>query len=798
MKSLGKFTTCVGLALALLLVGCGGAQSRYTSHMSKGNDFFAAENYEKARVEFRNALQILPNDAQGRYMYGRSMERLGKVREAAGMYQGAIDIDTNHAGARANLGRVFVFAGAPQKALELVEPGLEKFPDDAELLTVRAAARAQLGQGSEALTDAERAVKLAPTNENAVALLASIYRQQNDAPRAIALLRDTLAKTPRATQLRQVLSLLYASIGDKAGTEAELRRIVADKPDDLNMRYQLAIFLTGERRLEDADKVLKDAIAANSGSDDAKLVYADFLANQREPARGIAALQGFIKESPGNYDLYLGLGALQQRIGAGDAAVTTYRDVIAKADKKPQGLIARNRIAAIYVAERKIDLAKQLVQEVLAENPRDNDALLLRGNLALQGNDPAAAIGDLRAVLRDQPEAVAVHRALARAHIANSEPALAEEALQRAVQLSPADPEVRIELAQFLAQNGKSGQALPLIEQTVRDNPTHVLAREILVRMYIERRDFAAARVAAEDLKTLAPERAVGYYLAGIVAQADKRNAEARQSFERALELQPDAADALAALMRLHIAANQTGEARALAERVLARSPDNIVARNLSGELYLAARELEPARAEFTKVIAAAPRWSLGYRNLALAQIAAKDEAGAIGTLEKGIVDCDWDFALVADLAALYERSRQFDKAIDKYEALVAHRRGNTAAENNLAMLLVTYRTDQKSLDRARELSEQFAQSENAALLDTHGWVLYRRGQIAEALAVLERAKQIAPDAQVVRYHLGMAQLKSGQNAQARENLQAALQNKRVFAGVDEARAALASISSKG
>jgi Tfp pilus assembly protein PilF len=63
---------------------------------------------------------------------------------------------------------------------------------------------------------------------------------------------------------------------------------------------------------------------------------------------------------------------------------------------------------------------------------------------------------------------------------------------------------------------------------------------------------------------------------------------------------------------------------------------------------------------------------------------------------------------------------------------------------------------------------------------------------------VLERANKIAPQALVVRFHLGMAQLKSGQSVQARENLQAALQSKSVFAGADEARAALASIQSKG
>jgi uncharacterized protein (TIGR02996 family) len=792
--NLKTLALCSAIAV-LTLSGCGGAQSRYSSHMAKGNEFFAAGNYEKARIEFRNALQILPNDAEGRYQYGRAQERLGKIREAAGMYQGAIDSDTNHAGARAALGRVYVFAGAPQKALELVEPAIAKHPQDAELLTVRAAARSQLKQDDAALADAEQAVKLAPTSQNAVALLASLYRQRNDAPRAIALLKDAVAQSPKATELRQVLWMLYLSTGDKAGAESEMRAVVAANPDDLKARYQLAIFLTGEKRIDDADKELLAAINAQPDSDEAKLVYADFLANQREPARGVTALQQFIAKNPDDYDLALGLGALQQRTGKTDAAVAVYQKVIADAGKKPQALIARNRIAAVYLAQHKTEEAKKLVQEVLAENPRDNDALLLRGNLALSGNDPAAAIGDLRAVLRDQPEAVGVLRTLARAHVANNEPALAEEALQRAVALAPTDADVRLELAQFLAQNGKSEQAVPLVEQTVRDNPNNVMAREVMVRLYIDRHDFAAARVAADDLKTLAPDKAVGYYLAGLVAQSEKRNADAQTAFEQALEIQPDAADALAALMRLHLANNQPAKARELAEHTLARNPDNVIARNLLGEMHLAGKEYDAARTEFTRVIAAAPQWSLAYRNLALTELAAHNDAAAVTALEQGIAKAGQDFSLVADLAALYERRGEPDKAIAAYEALVAQHHGVIAAENNLAMLLVTYRKDQKSLARARDLSDPFATSQNAALLDTHGWVLYRRGQYAESLAVLEKALQIAPDAQVVRYHLGMAQYKSGQNAAARANLQGALESKRVFAGADEARATLASIS---
>ena len=53
--------------------------------------------------------------------------------------------------------------------------------------------------------------------------------------------------------------------------------------------------------------------------------------------------------------------------------------------------------------------AEKLLAEVLAKSPRDNDALILRGNLALAQQDPKSAITGSAPVLRDQPNAVGVY-----------------------------------------------------------------------------------------------------------------------------------------------------------------------------------------------------------------------------------------------------------------------------------------------------------------------------------------------------------------------------------------------------
>src|SRR6202050_2112234 len=143
----------IGFA-ALALVGCGGAQARKARHLEKGHAYYAANNFEKARVEFRNALQIAPNDSEARYDNGLVDEKLSNLREAAQFYQGAIDSNSDNIKARAALARLYLFGGAPERALETIKPSLAKHPDDAPLLTVRAAARIQLKDPDGALAAA--------------------------------------------------------------------------------------------------------------------------------------------------------------------------------------------------------------------------------------------------------------------------------------------------------------------------------------------------------------------------------------------------------------------------------------------------------------------------------------------------------------------------------------------------------------------------------------------------------------------------------------------------------------------
>jgi Flp pilus assembly protein TadD len=146
------------------------------------------------------------------------------------------------------------------------------------------------------------------------------------------------------------------------------------------------------------------------------------------------------------------------------------------------------------------------------------------------------------------------------------------------------------------------------------------------------------------------------------------------------------------------------------------------------------------------------------------------------------------------DLAALYERDREPDRAIEVYERLHNSNPTSEPLANNLAMLLATYRDDGASHEKAEELVRGFRNSANPAYLNTYGWVRYRRGQYGEAVSYLRRAATASPENPLMHYHLGMALLASGDAAQARAEFERALASNQPFPGKDAAQRALASL----
>jgi predicted Zn-dependent protease len=123
--------------------------------------------------------------------------------------------------------------------------------------------------------------------------------------------------------------------------------------------------------------------------------------------------------------------------------------------------------------------------------------------------------------------------------------------------------------------------------------------------------------------------------------------------------------------------------------------------------------------------------------------------------------------------AVLLDRAGRVDAAVAALEAMHRERPLDAGITNALGYTLADHK---RELPRAEQLIREAlaAQPDNPALLDSLGWVLYRRGQFASALPQLARAFRLLHDGDVGA-HWGEALWAAGQKAAARSAWQRAL-----------------------
>lgn len=790
-----RWMNLVAVLLVTAVAACSSPEARFAEAMTRGSEYFASANYDKARVEYRNALQLKPNDAEARFQAGRVAEKQENLREAIQFYRGALAIKPDLYEAMASLGRILAIAGAGDMALETVAPGLKARPDDVDLLTVRAAALAQKGDRDGARVAAERAVELRPTNTMAVAVLAALYKTDKETDKAVALLEKTIGLLPKEVDLRVALAQIYASQGEHDKVVSLLREAVQLDPTGSKRRVLLARYLSTRGDSAGAEAELRAGVKAAPKDRDAFRALVDFLRVKRGLLAAEQELQQRIAAEPKDLTLRFELAQIYELSSQMERAAAVYRKVIAENLTSTESLEARNKLASLAMRRGDFKTADAMILAVLQQNARDTTALQLRGAIALAKGDPRSAIADLRSVLRDQPGAVPVLRILAQAHLANGEPALAEDILREALDADPVNVAVRLDAALLYLNTGRPASARPLLLQLAEEKPTDTAILDASFRVGVALRDVQAAKVAAEALHAAAPEDPRGFLYRGMVHESAGQLVDAEQDYREAIRLGPGTKEPLQALVRLLSNEGKSVAALQTLDGLTLREANNPFPPYLKGEVLASLGRANEAVAAFNVARQRAPRWWLVYRGLANVMGASGDVAGAVKLLRAAVPTVLEPLPLRAELAAMLERNGRPDEAIAEYEQLNRANPSSALVANNLALLIVTHSKAPARLARALNVAKPLADSADAGQRATYAWVLLRSGDANSALPLLELASNSAPGNPLYLYRLGMAQAALGQKDKARVSLQAALKGGARFDGAAEARAKLQEIT---
>lgn len=773
------------------LVACGGAEGRKQKYLEQAESSFAGQDYEKARISYKNVLQIDPKDVKGREGYAKTLEKLKDWRGAVGQYRGIIEDDPKNTGAKIKLGQLYLLAKASDLAMTLAEEVLAVEATNDAALALKAGAQSQLGKTAEALVNAEQAYKLNKSSLDNIILLASIYAGTKRTDDAIALLEKETAAHPTSSSIHTLLAQIYLSTQRHALAESAMKKLVELNPDVVGYKAQLARFYESTGRKDEAESVLKAAVVSEPANADTVGALHRFYLQRGDTAQAEKVLHDAIAVAPDNHDLKLNLAGfflLQKQI---DKAREIYTGLLEQDDVTI--LKAKTRLAYLANLEGKVDEALVTLDEVLKENPADVEALKLRGGINIARNKPQDAINDLRAVASATPDSPDVLKMLGRAHLQNKENQQAIDLYKAALNLQPADAELRLQLADVYAAMGEANEAAKQLETANKIVPNNPVILEKMVRIYIDSQYLDDAEATLKSLQALAPQSPRNAYYQGLVYQARNQHQEALAEFDKSIALKAGATEPMTAKVKSYIALKKLDEAIAWLGSIENSEKPNPIALNLQGELQMAKQSWGKAKEFFQRSAEAKPDWWIPHRNRALVENAEKNAEAAYQYLA-GVADQLDSAPLRIEMANYAERSGQYDNAITQYETVLSKNADNKVIANNLAMLIVTYKKDPASLNRAKQLADVLATTDNPSFLDTAGWVQSVAGDHQRALPLMQQALRAAPNEPVIQYHLAMAYLGSSDKENATRYLEKALESDKKFHGREEAEKALAQL----
>jgi tetratricopeptide (TPR) repeat protein len=220
----------------------------------------------------------------------------------------------------------------------------------------------------------------------------------------------------------------------------------------------------------------------------------------------------------------------------------------------------RLRLGELLFRQGRLDEAGEQFRLLLGENPDHPRAHLDLARLALERGDLQASLDHLRHAWSDKRTQKTACIVAAEVYQRLGNTAAAEQQRQRAAQL-PDDPawfdpsideiahlrtgkQVRLAHADWLLSQGREGDAITLLQRTVRDYPDADWAWLLLGRAYLARKELPAAEEALRKAAMLkAASMEVQFYL-GVVLLLRENPKAAEACFRKATEVKPDFAEA--------------------------------------------------------------------------------------------------------------------------------------------------------------------------------------------------------------------------------------------------------------
>jgi tetratricopeptide (TPR) repeat protein len=764
------------LVLAVLLVaGCGSPEDRAQSYYERGMKLLSQQDYVKASIEFKNALNLKKDLVDAWRGLAQIEERNQDPRPLAAILRNIVELDQKDVEARIRLARLLLRMNSLDEALRFVNAAAELDNRNAGVLGLKAGILFRLGNNTEATGEATAALEIDPANPEATVTLAAVRLARGDAEGALMVLEREPKAHMRDIGIQLFKIKVLEHMGDRERAELVFRNLFDLYPKDAGLRGVLVKYLIEHKRLDDAEKELRAWAAANPTDPESGLNLVRFLLTFKGPA---AARQELVTrlDAGGEQTFRYQLALAEVNLADGKFAdsVQLLERLATNATSRDNAVAAQTKLAEVYFSKNNFDAAQAVVSEILRKDDRNTNGLKLRAAIRMELGQLDAAIADARQALNDQPRSTQLSLLLATAYERSGSIELAEKQYADATKIASFDPAVGLYYVAFLRRRGDIARAEDILTEIAGRWPNNVPILAILADVRLERQNWFGAQEVADKIRRIDGDPRLADEILGVALSGRNKFDDSISILENTYAATSGAALPMVNLVNALVRAGKLDQAATFVQNVLQSSPDNARAYILLGSIQLAKNAPAEALKSLRTAIERQPKNTAGYEALANFHLREKNNAEALKVIRAGLEQQPESFALHLALAGVLVLQGDYEAAITEYEYLVKKDPGSLIAANNLASLLADYRADKASLERAYSLATILRKSPVPSFKDTLGWIYYQQGDYKNAIPLLEQAAAELPNRPLVRYHLGMSYIAIGELAKATEQLKKA------------------------
>jgi putative PEP-CTERM system TPR-repeat lipoprotein len=809
----------LGAAAALAMLAPGNALAVDPKAARYYEDALA--RYEKkdldgAIIQLKNAIQVDKDMLPVQMLLGKALLENGDVAGAEVALQEALRLGVNRAEVLIPLGQAYMAQGKHQLIFEQQQFNLAGLPPatQVQLLCLRSSASADMGDMRKAMKDLDDARAIDPKAagvwlaEVPVRIRQRQFREGLEAAdRAIALAPDL------AEPLYMKGSVLHAS-GDMNGALGLYDRALKINPDYVEARIAQAGIFIDLNRTADATKVLDELSSVAPNEPRCAYLRALLAERDNKPEVMRAALKdvvGLIDPVPMDFIRYRAQLLMLNGLAHFGLNEREKARQYLEAFQKTQGNTAASKLLAqIYMADKKIDRAIEVLDVYLKAQPTDGQAMtLLSSALMAKGqNARAAALMQQALQARDLPQ---FHTVLGISLVRNGQTGNAVVELENALKADPNQTQAATSLIAIYLRGGLAAKAVPLAENLTKQNPGSADYFNLLGMARGQTGNNAGAKAAFEQAVKLRGDWTVPKLNLARVDVADKAYDSAATRLNEILKNEPKNTEALAeqallaerkgqlteaqrwlekandaadpkdlrwglALSDFHLRHGHATQALEAAKRVSGRAPDDLMVLLTYARAQLGMGDIFGARSTLTNATKTAAYEPQAQVQIAVLQIRANNLGGAAYSLDKALSTQADFLPALALMTEVEMRQGDSAKAEKRARDIVAKNPGSaigysllgdiTLVKGQTAAALDAYRkayqTEPSTDTLARLLRVQVRQDGGRGIALAEQWLKAhpkdlvvqklladqhaRSGNYTHAKAAYEAALKIAPD----------------------------------------------------